>query len=170
MPVGPGKYDDACTAARLATGAGAVALIVLGGNLGAGFSVQGSAELVARLPGAPRDHGNSDPRELGKGRGYRMSAAERRRAYVHTSKTAARSCPACARILDASTGVSIDDADRRPQPKPGDVTACAYCGTILVYAAEGFRLATSEDIDGLPPELRLLVLEFSASRTKAPTQ
>ena len=50
MTVGPGKYDPACTAARLETGAGAVALIVLGGKLGSGFSVQGAPELVARLP------------------------------------------------------------------------------------------------------------------------
>jgi hypothetical protein len=50
MPVGPGKYDDACTAARLETGAVAVALIVLGGKQGHGFSVQGAPELVAGLP------------------------------------------------------------------------------------------------------------------------
>lgn len=40
MAVGPGKYDDACTVARESTGADAVVLIVLGGEHGAGFSVQ----------------------------------------------------------------------------------------------------------------------------------
>jgi hypothetical protein len=37
---GPGKYDDACTAAREATEAAGVILIVLGGQHGSGFSVQ----------------------------------------------------------------------------------------------------------------------------------
>lgn len=92
--------------------------------------------------------------------------ARKRPAYVYTSRPAARSCPACARVLDAATGVSLDPADRAPAPSPGDVTCCAYCGTILVYAAEGFRLATSADLDGLELELRRLMLEYSASRTR----
>jgi hypothetical protein len=51
MPVGPGKYDDACTAARLATGAEAIVLLVGRGLLGSGFSVQtASLELLADLP------------------------------------------------------------------------------------------------------------------------
>jgi len=37
---GPGKYDDACTAAREATGARGVVLIVLDGTRGSGFSCQ----------------------------------------------------------------------------------------------------------------------------------
>lgn len=37
---GPGKYDAACSLARAQTGAQAVALIVLNGHRGAGFSVQ----------------------------------------------------------------------------------------------------------------------------------
>jgi hypothetical protein len=37
---GPGKYDDACTAARIATQARAAVLIVTDGNRGSGFSVQ----------------------------------------------------------------------------------------------------------------------------------
>jgi predicted ATPase with chaperone activity len=37
---GPGKYDEAATAAREATGAAGVILIVVGGKLGSGFSVQ----------------------------------------------------------------------------------------------------------------------------------
>ncbi len=40
MAIGPGKYDDACTAAREATKADAVVLVVLNGKRGAGFSVQ----------------------------------------------------------------------------------------------------------------------------------
>lgn len=38
MPVGPGKYDDVATRVRELTGAEAVALIVVGGVKGTGFS------------------------------------------------------------------------------------------------------------------------------------
>lgn len=40
MAQGPGKYDDECTAARLMTGGRMVALVVLNGHHGSGFSVQ----------------------------------------------------------------------------------------------------------------------------------
>jgi len=53
MPVGPGKYDPECTLVREATGAALVAVIVMGGDRGQGFSVQFNAdafEVVARLP------------------------------------------------------------------------------------------------------------------------
>lgn len=40
MALGPGKYDAEATAAREATGAEAVVLVVAGGDRGAGFSVQ----------------------------------------------------------------------------------------------------------------------------------
>ena len=50
MAEGPGKYDDACTAAREITG-GNVILIVIGGKKGAGFSVQGEdASTILLLP------------------------------------------------------------------------------------------------------------------------
>lgn len=42
---GPGKYDDACTAAREATQADGVVLIVLNGHRGSGFSVQATSQL-----------------------------------------------------------------------------------------------------------------------------
>lgn len=51
MPLGPGKYDDACTQAREATGAGTAVLIVIGGHHGPGFSVQSDdAVVLAGLP------------------------------------------------------------------------------------------------------------------------
>ncbi len=40
MPIGPGKYDDACTVARHLTRARGVVLIVVEGDKGYGFSVQ----------------------------------------------------------------------------------------------------------------------------------
>lgn len=51
MPHGPGKYDDACTAARETTGAEAVLLMVIGGNKGSGFSMQmHDREVLETLP------------------------------------------------------------------------------------------------------------------------
>jgi hypothetical protein len=50
---GPGKYDDEATLVRNRTGAAAVALIVIKGEKGSGFSVQmfasggGQAEMLA---------------------------------------------------------------------------------------------------------------------------
>jgi hypothetical protein len=54
MPVGPGKYDAECTQVREATGASLVAVIVIGGKQGQGFSVQADVTngfmALARLP------------------------------------------------------------------------------------------------------------------------
>lgn len=47
---GPGKYDAEATVVRERTGAAGVALIIVGGDRGAGFSVQGSARFIAQLP------------------------------------------------------------------------------------------------------------------------
>ncbi len=56
MALGPGKYDNACTVARELTGADAVVLIVLGGEHGAGFSVQTvNPALCAALPSLLED-------------------------------------------------------------------------------------------------------------------
>lgn len=49
MSEGPGKYDAACTAARLATSAEMAILIVLNGHLGSGFSVQAQGEAKVQL-------------------------------------------------------------------------------------------------------------------------
>ncbi len=40
MPRGPGRYDEVCTVARMATNASALLLIVIGGRRGDGFEVQ----------------------------------------------------------------------------------------------------------------------------------
>jgi hypothetical protein len=40
MPIGGGKYDDACTKAQKMTNAHSVILMVIGGNKGNGFSLQ----------------------------------------------------------------------------------------------------------------------------------
>jgi hypothetical protein len=50
MPAGPGKYDAACTVARLTTKATGAVLIVLDGVHGSGFSCQMPYELSLTLP------------------------------------------------------------------------------------------------------------------------
>lgn len=40
MPIGPGKYDDLCTFVREKANAAAAVVVIVGGNKGAGFSVQ----------------------------------------------------------------------------------------------------------------------------------
>jgi hypothetical protein len=49
MALGPGKYDDACAAARIATGARGVFLIVIEGNHGNGFSCQLDSAIAAAV-------------------------------------------------------------------------------------------------------------------------
>lgn len=50
MATGPGKYDRQATIARNLTEAKGIALIVLGGKKGDGFSVQAPPEVIVRLP------------------------------------------------------------------------------------------------------------------------
>lgn len=50
MSVGAGRYDEAATAAREATKAEGVLLIVLGGEKGSGFSAQIPPEAIEKIP------------------------------------------------------------------------------------------------------------------------
>lgn len=50
MSNGSGKYDDLCTEVRQKSGAEGVIVIVLGGHLGNGFSVQADVDTLARIP------------------------------------------------------------------------------------------------------------------------
>lgn len=50
----PHKYDEACTAARIATGASGIILIILDGEHGPGFSMQAPPSLVPDMPGLLR--------------------------------------------------------------------------------------------------------------------
>lgn len=47
---GPGKYDAEATLVREQSGAPCVAVIVIGGNRGSGFSVQGQMPFIKALP------------------------------------------------------------------------------------------------------------------------
>jgi hypothetical protein len=50
MALGPGRYDDLCTEARLKAKAGGAILIIFGGDKGVGFSIQAPPELLVGLP------------------------------------------------------------------------------------------------------------------------
>lgn len=49
MPLGPGKYDDLCTLVRERANAEGAAVIIMNGDRGAGFSVQGSLPVLPSL-------------------------------------------------------------------------------------------------------------------------
>lgn len=67
MSHGPGKYDDACTKARLATGAEGVVLIVSHGQFGDGFAVQVSPSFLRQLPAVLRFMADQIERDLAQG-------------------------------------------------------------------------------------------------------
>jgi hypothetical protein len=50
MALGPGKYDDLCSDAREGAQAEGVALLILNGRFGHGFSIQATAEITVQLP------------------------------------------------------------------------------------------------------------------------
>lgn len=50
MPIGPGRYDEECSRARIATNARGVILIVIDGKAGSGFSCQADIITTLQLP------------------------------------------------------------------------------------------------------------------------
>jgi len=54
MTIGPGKYDDICTQIReqlgIADTGGGIALMIIGGNRGDGFSIQADLETTFAMP------------------------------------------------------------------------------------------------------------------------
>jgi hypothetical protein len=55
-------------------------------------------------------------------------------------------CPGCRALLDGYTGVSLAP-ERRPAPKPGDATICAYCGLYAIFGDDlQLREATASEI------------------------
>jgi hypothetical protein len=50
VTLGAGKYDHLATGVREAARAEGVVVIIIKGDFGTGFSVQGSLELTAKLP------------------------------------------------------------------------------------------------------------------------
>ena len=63
---GPGKYDESCTAARLATGSGNIILIVIRGTHGESFSAQVHPIFIPFIPTILRDIADNIEREQHK--------------------------------------------------------------------------------------------------------
>lgn len=99
-----------------------------------------------------------------------MAADRVHDSWIHSAKVAARVCPVCQRVLDASTGVSLNPNETRPVLGPNDVTCCAYCGTILVTTTIGFRLAADDDLARLHPDLRRLLYAYAGTLNRRPPQ
>lgn len=64
MPVGGGKYDGFADVLRRHTGADGVVLLILGGFLGQGFTVQGTEEVVRALPKMLREIADQVEKDL----------------------------------------------------------------------------------------------------------
>lgn len=82
------------------------------------------------------------------------------KGVLSTRLTPALECPVCHRVLNAATAASLDPADPTPTMGIGDITACAYCGTILCVTTLGFRPATDAEIDSLSAPLRALLFDY----------
>jgi hypothetical protein len=50
MPAGPGKYDQLCTIVRQKARAEAAIVVIVGGERGSGFSVQGDPAVIIQFP------------------------------------------------------------------------------------------------------------------------
>ena len=68
MPIGPGAYDDICTEIRERTKAGAVILIVAGGDRDEGFSMQAPLVFSLKLPSILRAVADSIEADLKMGK------------------------------------------------------------------------------------------------------
>jgi len=88
--------------------------------------------------------------------------------FIKMDRTRLRHCPTCRARLDGATGLSKDPADQA-RMKPGDVTVCAYCSSVLVVTADGFRLAVEADLADVDPDLRTILLTFPGLRPKQST-
>jgi len=56
--------------------------------------------------------------------------------YLHSKKERIPgnpTCPKCKRRVDGATGVS--ETEPRPEPEPGNLGVCLYCGSLNRYTA-----------------------------------
>ena len=68
--IGPGKYDEETEVVMRSTRAACVALLVVAGERGHGFSVQSvSAEILKSLPSALRQLADEVEKDMGGGQG-----------------------------------------------------------------------------------------------------
>jgi hypothetical protein len=93
---------------------------------------------------------------------------KRRKAYVRTLQVAASPCPSCHRILSGTTGVQFDSRLPNLLRLKNNLSMCAYCGALLIFADNDGRLRvmTEAERDSLelgPDQQRL----FDMIREKA---
>ena len=84
------------------------------------------------------------------GRASRRKAA-RKEARIDTTRVPRIECPACHRVSDAVTGISMDTTVPAI-PQPGSALICGYCHAVQILLKDGdVRLATTEECEALPP-------------------
>lgn len=66
----------------------------------------------------------------------------------------------CGKDLDGATAVNADAS-----PRPGDLTVCIYCRSVLTYTETG--ALEPVDCARLPPEVRAVVEELRETIAKA---
>ena len=59
----------------------------------------------------------------------------RKEAYAARvrERNTGNTCPRCGKLIDGSTCVDDEELPEVPQPKPGDVSICTYCGAMCLF-------------------------------------
>lgn len=70
---------------------------------------------------------------------------------MKTTLTPPQNCPRCYNVLNASSSL-----DKDITPDPGDLTICAYCGTVLEFD-ENLHFFVFEDVDSLDAKTKAYV-------------
>lgn len=83
-------------------------------------------------------------------------------------------CPACGKLIDGATGVSLEDGPARPES--GSFTICLCCATLLVYEESctsvsplGLRRAAAGEMEALKqrnPRLAALLAKMQEAARK----
>jgi hypothetical protein len=75
-----------------------------------------------------------------------------------TTRTRLNRCPRCNRKIDSATPIS----DRNVVPTPGDLSACWYCGEILVFTHDlSIRKVEAKDLEGVSDSAMEMLLRWS---------
>jgi hypothetical protein len=84
-----------------------------------------------------------------------------RRVYVNTMRVVPRMCPVCRTALDGATSLVLDTPPAAPPiPQPGDITACATCGSLLLFTEDGFAVADEGVIASCDPAVQKILRGF----------
>ncbi len=73
---------------------------------------------------------------------------ERRKTFIKSSRLRSKPCSACKADLDACLGIS--DVREGTIPTTGALTVCAYCGTLLEFATDGYVCAVPDRLGNIP--------------------